>query len=113
MLSNISDTGVKLLYYVFILRAISPCTTGLKELYDPFHVQVQSNFQITDIPLTKRQRLKDDLLSMYLRFFNLQMGIGPNDRGLPLEVVIRLTMYLPVPGIEPTSSVFLGECVTH
>ena len=22
-------------------------------------------------------------------------------------------MYLPVPVIEPTSSVFLGECVTH
>ena len=22
-------------------------------------------------------------------------------------------MYLPVPGIEPTSSVFLGKCVTH
>ena len=22
-------------------------------------------------------------------------------------------MFLPVPGFEPTSSVFLGECVTH
>ena len=22
-------------------------------------------------------------------------------------------MYVPVPGFEPTSSVFLGECVTH
>ena len=22
-------------------------------------------------------------------------------------------MYMPVPGIEPSSSVFLGECVTH
>ena len=28
-------------------------------------------------------------------------------------MVIQATIYLPVPGIEPTSSVFLGECVTH
>ena len=45
-------------------------------------VQVQSNSQITDIPLTERQRLKDDQLSMSLRFFNLPSGIEPNDRGL-------------------------------
>ena len=46
-------------------------------------LQVQSNCQIIDIPLTERQRLKDDHLSMALRLFNLQLGIGPNDRGLP------------------------------
>ena len=46
-------------------------------------VQVQSNSQITYIPLTERQRLKDDHLSMSLNFFNLQLGIGPNDRGPP------------------------------
>ena len=46
-------------------------------------VQVQSNSQITDIPLTESQRLKDDHLSMSLRFFNLQLRIGPNDRALP------------------------------
>ena len=44
-------------------------------------VQGKSNSQITDIPLTERQRLKDDYLSMSLRFFNLPLGIGPNDRG--------------------------------
>ena len=49
--------------------------------------QVQSNSQITDIPLTKRQRLK--------------------------QMVIRTTMYLPVSGIEPMSSVLSGECVTY
>ena len=76
-------------------------------------VQVQSNSQITDIPLTKRQRLKDDHLSTSLRFFSLPLGIGPNDRGPPFQVVIRATMYLRVPGIEPTPSVFLGEWVTH
>ena len=32
-------------------------------------VQVQSNFQITNIPLTERQRLKDDHLSTSLKFF--------------------------------------------
>ena len=70
-------------------------------------VPLQSKSQITYIPLTERQRLKDDHLSKSLRIFSLPLGIGPN------EVVIRATMYLPVPGIEPTSSVFLGECVTH
>ena len=76
-------------------------------------VQVQSNSQITDIPLNERQRLKDDRLSTSLRFFNLPLGIGPNDIGSLFQVVIRATMYLPVPGIEPMSSVFLGKCVTH
>ena len=45
--------------------------------------QVHSNSQITDIPLTERQRLKDDHLSTSLRFFNLPLGIGQNDRGPP------------------------------
>ena len=76
-------------------------------------VQVQSNSQITDIPLTERQRLKDDHLSTSLRFFSLPLGIGPNDRGPQFLVVIRGTMYLSVPGMEPTSSVFLGEYGTH
>ena len=44
---------------------------------------VQFNSQVTDIPLTERQRLKDDHLSTSLRFFNLPLGIGPNDRGPP------------------------------
>ena len=45
-------------------------------------VQVQSNSQVTDISLAERQRLKDDHLSTSLRFFNLPLGTGPNDRGL-------------------------------
>ena len=40
-----------------------------------------SSSQVTGIPLTERQGLKDDLES--LRVFSLQLGIGPNDRGLP------------------------------
>ena len=71
-------------------------------------VQAQSNSQFTDIPLTERQRLKDDHSSTSLRFLNLPLGIGTNDRGPPFQVVIRVTMYLPVLGIELTSSVFLG-----
>ena len=43
--------------------------------------QVQPNSQVTDIPLTERQRLTDDNLSTSLRFFNLLLWIGPNDRG--------------------------------
>ena len=51
-------------------------------------VQVQPNSQITDIPLTERLRLKDDHLSMSLRFFNVPLGIGPDDRGPPYIVVM-------------------------
>ena len=75
-------------------------------------LHVQSSSQITQIPLTERQRLKDDHLSMSWRFVNLSLGIGPNYSGPPY-MVIRATMYLAVPGSEPTFSVFLGECVTH
>ena len=46
-------------------------------------VQVQSNSQITDIPLTERQRLKDNSLSTSLKFFNLPDRMEPNDRGPP------------------------------
>ena len=74
-------------------------------------VQVQPNTQVTDIPLTERQRPKGD--HFFLRFFILPLWIGPSDRGPPFQVVIQPTMYLPVPGIEPTSPVFLGESVTH
>ena len=41
------------------------------------------NSRVTDILLSERQRLKDDHLSMSLRFFSLPMGIRPNDRGPP------------------------------
>ena len=39
--------------------------------------------QVTDIPLTEKQRLKDGYLSTSLRFFSLPLGIGPNDRRWP------------------------------
>ena len=45
--------------------------------------QVQHNSQVTDIPLTERQRLKDEHLSMSLGFVSLPLGIGPNDRVPP------------------------------
>ena len=80
-------------------------------LYDPS--DCTSTVQVTYIPLTKRPRLKIGYLSSSLRFFNLPLGIGPNDRGPTLTVVIRATMYLPLPGTEPTFSVFLAECFIH
>ena len=72
--------------FVFIHSGISPCTTGLKALIKYMtHLTalVQPNSQMTDIPLTERHRLKDDHLSMSLRFFSLPLGIGPNERGPP------------------------------
>ena len=49
-------------------------------------VQIQHNSQVTDIPLTERQRLEDYHLSKSLMFFNLPLGIGSNDRGLLLYI---------------------------
>ena len=40
-------------------------------------VQVQPNSQVTGIPLTEGQRLKDEHLSTSLRVFNLPLGKGP------------------------------------
>ena len=41
--------------------------------------QVQPKL-LTDIPLTERQRLRDNHLSVSLKFFNLSPGVGPNER---------------------------------
>ena len=46
-------------------------------------VQVQPNCQVTDTPLTERQRLKDDHLSMSLRFFSLPLLYPPIQFKLP------------------------------
>ena len=49
--------------------------------FDPSHLyKYGPSSQVTDNPLTERQRLKNDPLSMSLRVFSLQLGIGPNDR---------------------------------
>ena len=86
--------------YFHVLQNSKRCMTHLT-------AQVQPNSQVTDIPLTETERLKDDHLSTSLRFFSLPLGIGPNVKGPPFQVVIRATMYLPVSGFEPTSSMFL------
>ena len=78
-----------------------------------FYAQEESNSQITNIPPTRRHRLKDDHLSMSLRFFNLPLGIEPNDEDCHFKWSSEPLCIWPVPGFEPTSSVFLGECVTH
>ena len=72
------------MYWVFILSAISPYTTGLKALFNPSdRTKYSPSSQVTCIPLTERQRLMDDHLSMSLRLFSLPLGIGPSDRGPP------------------------------
>ena len=75
-------------------------------------VQVQSNSQITDIPLTERQMFMDEHLSTSLRFFNLPLGKGSNNRGPPFLVVIRAIMYLPVPRITTGWFIYLGFYIT-
>ena len=82
-------------------------------LFDPSDCTSTAPFVKLLTFLTGRQRLKDDYLSMLWKFFSVPLGIGPNDRILPFYVVIRATMYLPLPGVGPMFSVFLGECVTH
>ena len=105
-------TGTLLLLYS--LQYLNILQAGLKVLFDPSDwTKYSPSSQVTCIPLTERQRLKDDHLSTSFRFFSLPLGIGPNDRGPPFKLVIQATIYLLVLGFEPTSSVFLGECVTH
>ena len=76
--------GLNLILFLYLYSA-----QYLHVLQDSEHyithptAQIQTNSPITDIPLTERQRLKDDHLSTSLRFFNLPLGIGPNDRGPP------------------------------
>ena len=55
----------------------------LKVLYDPFDYTSTVQLSNTDIPLTEKKKLKDEHLSTFLRFFNLPLEKGPNDRGLP------------------------------
>ena len=54
-------------------------------LYDPSDCTstAHAGSQVNHIPLTERQRLKDDHLSTSLRFFSLPLGIGTDDRGPP------------------------------
>ena len=66
--------GLMYLYFVFILGPISLYTSGLKALYDPSdYTKYSPSSQVACMPLTERQRLKDDHLSMSLRFFNLPL----------------------------------------
>ena len=62
------------IYCVCILSSISPYTAELKALSNP-------SCQVAAIPLSEKQRLKDDHLSSCLRFFSLTLRIGPSDRG--------------------------------
>ena len=65
-------------------RSTNLYTKGLKALYNPLDcTRYIPNSQVTDIPLTERQRPKDDHLSTFFRFFSLPLETGPNDRGLP------------------------------
>ena len=66
-----------------MLSVISPCIQDSKDSRPIPTVQVVPNSQVTDIPLTGRQRLKGDSLLTSLRFFNLPLGTGPSDRRPP------------------------------
>ena len=56
---------------IFIFSAIFSFTTGLKVLFDPFLLHKQCKLPSDWLPLTEMQRLKDDHLSMSVRFFSL------------------------------------------
>ena len=53
------------------------CTTGLKALFDPSQPHKDSpDCPVTNISLTKRQRLQGDQLSVFLNKFIKPLGIG-------------------------------------
>ena len=75
--------------------------------------QGQPNSSVTDITLTDRQRLKDDHLSTSSRFFNLPLGIGWSDRGLPFKWSSKplcICLYL---GLNQGPLCFLATCFTY
>ena len=85
-------------------------------LFDPYQLQKCSkNSIVTDTSLNEMQKQHKTHLSMHLRIFCLKtaMGIGPNDSRSPFYLVIQATMHLPVPGREPTLSVFVNKCVAY
>ena len=72
------------MYYVYLyLAQYIHVLQDSKHYMTNLTAQKPPNSQVTDIPLTERQRLKGDHLSMSLTFFSLPLGIGPNDRGPP------------------------------
>ena len=98
-------------HIIFILNAISTyhgtqINPSLLHKYSPSSLA-------TDIPLTERQRLRDGHLSMPMRFFSSPTGIGPESQLIAIISGHPSPKYLLVSGIEPKSSVFLVECVTH
>ena len=75
-------TNICILYFCIYTQYLHILQDSKRYMTHPT-VQVHSNSQITDIPLTERQRLKDEHLSTSLRFFNLPQRIEHNDRGPP------------------------------
>ena len=109
-LSHITNDAT-LITVIFVIITTSPYTKGLKVQFDKTLLYNYSPSSLmTDIPLTERQGLKDDHLSMSRMFFSLPLGIGPIDKGPPFKLVIRATVYLPVLWFKHVSSVFLDEC---
>ena len=67
-------------------------------LFDPSKMYKYSpRSLVTDIPLTERQSLRDDHKSTFLRFFNLPLWIGSNDRWLPFYEVIKTAIFIGYP----------------
>ena len=62
---------------------INSFITGPKALPSQLH-NYSPNSLVTDIPPTKRQWIKDDHLSISMRFFSLPLGTGSGGRGPPL-----------------------------
>ena len=81
-MQNVYPWKMEVFFYLYSVQYLHALQDS-KRYVTHSTVQVQLNSQITDIPLPERQRVKDDCLLMSLRFFNLPLGIGPNDRGLP------------------------------
>ena len=74
---------VKIIVYLYSVKYLLAIQDSKHNWFLPTPQVHSPGIQVTDIPLTERQRLRDDHLSTSFRFFNLPLGIEPNDRGPP------------------------------
>ena len=79
-----------------MLRQISKLLQRPKSLAYPYCTSI-AQVNVTATLLT--DKLGDSHLSMLLGFFNLSLGMVPNDRGMLFEVVIQNTIITHVNGI--------------
>ena len=87
--------------YIYYLYNFSLCYKTQSASLPTRLQKYSKSSQVTDIPKTERQRLKDDNSSTSLMFFRLPLDIGPDDRVPAFYIIVQATMCLYL-GMNPS-----------